>query len=299
MEIKKVNYYSDVQSLLDVIDTAVTETDTVLDIGCGIVPMSYFRPKLHIMVEPWDEYSNVLNHRHANDKSVIILKMGAIGALAAFHDNSVDSIFLLDVIEHLEKEDGMKIIAEIERVARHQAVIFTPFGFMPQHMDSDETDAWGLSGGKWQEHKSGWIPEDFGAGWEFHVCECYHDKDFRGQLLEKPYGAFFAIRNFQLSAFLPSFTIPEIRRPLPSEIALQKVQGRLLEITEKNRVLSEEIDSLKSAQHELFEITEKNRVLTEVIVNLESAQHELIEIKRQWPFKLANMMHRLFSLHRR
>lgn len=279
METRNPHYYSDVQSLLDVIDAAVIETDTVLDVGCGIVPMSYFRPKLHIMVEPWDEYSNVLNQRHADDKSVIILKMGALEALAALHDKSVDSVFLLDVIEHLEKEVGVKIIAEIERVARHQAVIFTPLGFMPQHMDAGEADAWGLSGGKMQEHKSGWLPEDFGACWEFHICENYHDKDFRGELLEKPYGAFFAIRNFQLSTFLPSLTIPDIRRPLPSEIALQKVQGSLFEMTEENRVLTEENSAL--------------------MVNLASTLHELNEIKSRWPFKLVNEMSRLFSRRRR
>jgi len=279
METKKVNYYSDVQSLLDAIDAAVIETDTVLDIGCGIVPMSYFRPKLHIMVEPWGEYSDVLNQRYADDKSVIILKMGALEALAALHDKSVDSVFLLDVIEHLEKEAGMKVIAEIERVARHQAVIFTPLGFMPQHVDEGEADAWGLSGGKMQEHKSGWLPEDFGACWEFHVCEKYHDKDFRGELLEKPYGAFFAIRNFQLSTFVPSLTIPEIRRPLPSEIALQKVQASLFEMTERNRFLTEENSTLK--------------------VNLASTLNELNEIKSHWAFRFANEMIRLFSLRRR
>lgn len=251
MQVQNMSYYNDVQSFLDAIDAAVEETDIVIDLGCGIVPMNYFRPKLHIMIEPWDEYSNILRHRYADDKSVLILKLGALEALAALHDNSVDSIFLLDVIEHLEKEVGRKVISEIERVAAKQAVIFTPLGFMPQHMEAGEPDGWGLSGGEMQEHKSGWLPEDFDAEWEFHICETYHSKNFRGELLEKAYGAFFAIRSFEQSQFVPSLTISDIRRPLPSEVALQKLQVRMSELIEKNRRLEDQNSEIESARAEV------------------------------------------------
>lgn len=81
----------------------VVETDVVLDIGCGIKPMNYYRPRLHIMVEPWSEYSDILAQRNLGDKSVMILKLGALEALRALRGQFVDSVFLLDVIEHLEK----------------------------------------------------------------------------------------------------------------------------------------------------------------------------------------------------
>ncbi|WP_072378397.1 methyltransferase domain-containing protein [Hyphomicrobium sp. NDB2Meth4] len=244
MPIKTKSFYDDVQSFLDAADLAVEATDVALDLGCGVVPMNYFRPKLHILVEPWDEYSNILRQRHGDDKSVLIIKLGALEALAALHDNSVDSIFLLDVIEHLEKDVGLKVIAEIERVASRQAVVFTPLGFMPQHMESGEPDAWGLSGGVMQEHKSGWLPDDFAAGWEFHICETYHSKNFRGEPLEKAYGAFFAIRNFEQSQFVPSSTISDIRRPLPSEIALQKLQVSMSELKEQNQRLKDQLSEV-------------------------------------------------------
>ncbi len=249
MEVPNKLYYNDVQSFLDAIDSTVAETDVVLDLGCGIVPMNYFRPKLHIMVEPWDEYSNVLRQRHADDKSVLIIKLGALEALSALHDNSVDSVFLLDVIEHLDKSVGFEVISEIERVAARQAIVFTPLGFMPQHMEAGEPDAWGLSGGEMQEHKSGWLPEDFDPAWEFHICETYHSKNFRGELLKTPYGAFFAVRNFEQVNHVPSSTISDIRRPLPSEVALQKLQISMSELVEKNRILEDqrsEFDRVRS-----------------------------------------------------
>ena len=293
MKVENKNYYPDVQSLLDAMDAIVIETDTALDVGCGIVPMNYFRPKLHIMVEPWDEYANILRQRHADDKSVLILKLKAIDALNALQDKSVDSIFLLDVIEHLEKEAGLKVVAEIERVARRQAVIFTPLGFMPQHLEANESDAWGLSGGKMQEHKSGWLPEDFGTQWEFHICEKYHIKDFRGEFLDKPYGAFFAVRNFQETQFVSLMEVPDIRRPLPSEIALQKLQASMAEQTESNRVLTEDISVLSAR---VASLAVENADLK---TNFAAALSELNEIKSSRAFKLVNVMYRLLPLRRR
>ena len=245
----KTKNYTDVNSLLDSIENIVVETDIVLDVGCGIVPMNYFRPKLHMMVEPWDEYAEVLRQRHADDKSVFILKLGAIEALGALHDKSVDSVFLLDVIEHLDKDVGFKVISEIERVTRRQAVIFTPLGFMPQHVEDGQPDAWGLAGGEMQEHKSGWLPEDFGERWEFHICETYHSKNFRDEPLEKVYGAFFAVLNVEREERAPLSPISDIRKPLPSEIALRKLQGEMTDISTRNQFLEEQarqVDAMRS-----------------------------------------------------
>lgn len=157
--------------------------------------MNYFRPKLHLLVEPWKEYSNILSYRYAEDKSVVILRTGALEALNEFADNSVDSIFLLDVIEHLDKEEGKQVISDAERVACEQIVVFTPLGFMPQEMEGEDADGWGLSGSTVQEHQSGWAPEDFNSNWSFYICNDFHGVNFKGERLEETYGAFFAVRN--------------------------------------------------------------------------------------------------------
>jgi len=217
--------------LLEEARRAIRETEVVADIGCGIVPMNYFRPSLHFMIEPWKEYYDILSYRHQGDKSVFVLRLGAIEALRSFADKSIDSIFLLDVIEHLPKDMGFEVISECERVAREQIVIFTPLGFMPQHMDSGETDGWGLSGSSVQEHLSGWTPEDFGEAWAFYVSEDFHQVDFKRDSLEKAYGAFFAIRNFDsvgVAAAPEAFS--ELRRPLPSELEAQRLKVECAEL---------------------------------------------------------------------
>jgi hypothetical protein len=109
---------------------------------------------------------------------------------------SVDSVFALDVIEHLEKADGLRFLQQAERVARRQIVIFTPLGFFPQsYEDPDKPDRWGMQGGYWQTHRSGWLPEDFSEDWELVCFESYHLVDQDEQPLEKPFGAIWAFRN--------------------------------------------------------------------------------------------------------
>lgn len=110
---------------------------------------------------------------------------------------SVDSVFLLDVIEHLDKNEGIRLLRETETIARKQIIIFTPLGFMPQN-HSDEKDAWGLEGGRFQDHKSGWTINDFDKSWEIHACKEYHVINNLGKKLSKPHGAFWAIKNLSL-----------------------------------------------------------------------------------------------------
>lgn len=211
-------------SLLDEAAKAVRETKTVADIGCGIMPMNYFRPGLHIMIEPWREYADILAKRFEGDKSILILELGALEALRALKSRSIDSIFLLDVIEHLEKNDGFEVIAECERVAREQIILFTPLGFMEQHIGDGEKDGWGLSGATVQRHLSGWTPDDFGENWSFYICDDFHQINFKHEALAKNHGAFFAIRSFSKYKEGAPHLDNELRRPLPSEIEAEQLR---------------------------------------------------------------------------
>jgi hypothetical protein len=53
-----------------------------------------------------------------------------------------------------------------------------------------------LNGAKYQEHKSGWMPNDFDKTWDIYACKDYHAVNNVGIKLEKPFGAFWAIKNF-------------------------------------------------------------------------------------------------------
>jgi cyclopropane fatty-acyl-phospholipid synthase-like methyltransferase len=168
--------------------------DTVLDIGCGINPQSYIHPFLHICCEPSAEYVGHLRDRlrERQDRVWVVLNMDWRGVVEHIPPGSVDSIFLVDVIEHLEKEPARELLAKTLALAPRQVILFTPLGFMPQHHENGR-DAWGLGGVSWQEHRSGWTPEDFDETWEAVVCKDYHQADNLNRPLKDPFGAFWAI----------------------------------------------------------------------------------------------------------
>lgn len=127
------------------------EVQTVLDVGAGIRPMSWYKPRRHICVEPHPPYAERLMAAGFE----VINKT----ADEALDTETADAIYLLDVIEHMEKEDGLRIINKMLNAARTQVVIYTPFGFLEQ-----DHDPWELGGDYWQLHRSGWLPEEF-PGW--------------------------------------------------------------------------------------------------------------------------------------
>jgi hypothetical protein len=171
------------------------QTDVVLDIGCGIRPFSIFKPKVHLMAEPWDQYVPYLQSRFQAEAGAVPLRLTVPHDLRLLPDKSVDSVFMLDLIEHLEKDDGRAVLAEAERVARRQIAVFTPYGFLEQHYAPGDRDGWGLDNISLQTHRSGWLPEDFGEDWEFLVCDGYHGN--------KEFGAFYAIKTIERETRIP------------------------------------------------------------------------------------------------
>jgi len=50
-----------------------------------------------------------------------------------------------------------------------------------------------MKGGRWQTHRSGWTPDDFGPEWHVVVCGDFHVVDENEAPLDEPFGAFWAI----------------------------------------------------------------------------------------------------------
>ncbi len=195
----------------------VERTDVVLDIGPGIRPQSFFRPRLHVCCEPHGEYVEVLQRNFASDPGVVVLQATGEEATRLLPDDSVDSVFLMDVIEHMEKGAGRGLLRECERVARRQVVVSTPLGFLPQEVN--ELDAWGMHGGHWQEHQSGWTPEDFEDSWDVLAVRRFYDEDAMGERLSEPAGAFWAIKTFPVRGLtlpLKPAVISALLPPSPS-----------------------------------------------------------------------------------
>lgn len=129
----------------------LVECASVIDVGAGIRPMQWYRPGRHVCVEPHEPYAAVL--RSAGYEVVVGRAADVLGGMDA------DAVYLLDVIEHMERAEALRAIELACAVARKQVVIYTPLGFLEQ-----THDAWGMGGEHWQTHRSGWTPADF-RGW--------------------------------------------------------------------------------------------------------------------------------------
>jgi SAM-dependent methyltransferase len=125
--------------------SAVAGATSVLDVGCGrdgrladLLTRGTHLVGVDLVPETpngYDEY--------------IQLDIRQLGM--RFNDDEFDCAVALDVIEHLTKSAGMKLIADLERVARRRIVVFTPNGFLPQEP---------YDGNPHQAHVSGWSVEE-------------------------------------------------------------------------------------------------------------------------------------------
>lgn len=97
--------------------------------------------------------------------------LGDVKAIAGlFPTRRFHACVALDVIEHLEKEDGWRMLEAMERLAERRVIIFTPNGFVPQKSKD----------GDLQEHLSGWTAEEMRAR-GYRVLGMYGPKGLRGE----------------------------------------------------------------------------------------------------------------------
>jgi cyclopropane fatty-acyl-phospholipid synthase-like methyltransferase len=137
----------------DLIQTEITDKDTVLDLGCGIMSATDgLTCKSVLGVDVWKRYLEHIKDRY----QTVMISMEETGR---FLNKSYDVVLCLDVLEHLEKNLALKIIDECKRIARNKVIIYTP----SVHKDnsSAEKDAWGLGECPYQKHISVIDVDDF------------------------------------------------------------------------------------------------------------------------------------------
>jgi predicted SAM-dependent methyltransferase len=191
---KKVKWFSRI-GLNREIWKHIKDVDVVLDIGCGVRPQKFLNPKIHYCCEPFKDYCDILTKKYKNNSKKVIINKTAEDVVNEFPKESVDSIFMLDLLEHMEKDAARKVIKKCQEIVRTQVVIFVIIGFVPLDYEKGEKDALGLYGEYWQTHKSAWKIDDFDEKWEILPCKHYAYFDAKGRIFEEPYSVFWAIYN--------------------------------------------------------------------------------------------------------
>jgi SAM-dependent methyltransferase len=122
----------------------------LLDVGCGSGRVGGIikrhRPIYSVGADVFPAYLKLCRENQTHDELV-----RCDVRHLPFRKRSFDTVLCKEVIEHLDIQDGDKLIKELEHIARRQVIITTPVGNYEQHEYDDNP---------FQEHRSARKPTD-------------------------------------------------------------------------------------------------------------------------------------------
>lgn len=128
---------------------------SVLDVACGLsLKSQYIAADIRVGVDIYRPYLEKIQA----DVPYVALQADALAIGKLFLPRSFDLVLLLDIVEHLEKKDSIRLMDMAEEIARVAVIVETPKGYVPQNMD-----IWGHGGDEFQTHRCGWEPEELAA----------------------------------------------------------------------------------------------------------------------------------------
>ena len=128
------------------------KSKTILDLGCGQgKPMELIKKRMRVGkavgVDLFEPYINQARGKKIHDEYIIkdIKKIN-------FKPKSFDIVIASHVLEHMTKQEALKVLGKMERIARRQVLVATPIGEM-YHPPVDNNPL--------QLHKSHFLPSYF------------------------------------------------------------------------------------------------------------------------------------------
>jgi hypothetical protein len=143
--------------------------DSALEPGCGVsMTMRYLGAPNTVGFEGYQPSFDEARRLNTHDRLV----QGDVRDLArCFQPRQFDACVALDLIEHLNKEEGIKLMQDMEKIARKKVLILTPSGFLPQRRAAADD---------LQQHLSGWEPAEM-ARYGYRVMGFLGPKGLRGE----------------------------------------------------------------------------------------------------------------------
>lgn len=133
-----------------ILQKEIGDSESVLDVGCGNdSPVGRIRHSFRSEgIDVFPKCIKVSKRRKLHDS----YKLGDVRNLRKFYKaKSFDTVISIDVIEHLTKKESLKMIKEMERIARKKVILMTPRGYIDQGAYDKNP---------YQVHHSGWETKD-------------------------------------------------------------------------------------------------------------------------------------------
>jgi SAM-dependent methyltransferase len=110
---------------------------SVLDVGCGLSLKSKFIGGHNTVRVGLDLHRPYLEAAREQNPNVSWIPVQADVAQLSelFLSNTFDLVLLLDIVEHLEKPQALKLLTDAEEIAKVAVAVETPKGFLPQDLD--------------------------------------------------------------------------------------------------------------------------------------------------------------------
>ena len=119
---------------------------SVLDVGCGRGMLGcllriYREPMRLVAVDSFRPYLDFVEKLGIYDS---VLQLDVSKSKLPFEEKEFDIVLCLEVIEHLKKEEGLRLLSELERVSR-RVIVSTPGMFYNQPLYDGNVDQAHLS----------------------------------------------------------------------------------------------------------------------------------------------------------
>jgi hypothetical protein len=149
---------------------ALQGSEKVLEVGCGKTPnMQWLGIPNTTGIDGYAPYLEEARRQKLHSEFIL----GDVRELDRyFKPGQFDTVVALDVIEHLTKEDGLRMMRSMENIASKKIVFFTPSGFIPQHS---------FENNNLQEHLSGWEAQEM-EQLGYKVAGLLGPKKLRGEM---------------------------------------------------------------------------------------------------------------------
>ena len=136
--------------LLQIFNCHVSLNDKVLDVGCGLKLITQFlKCKKVIGIDVWRDYLE------PEDICADIRDINNIISPTSF-----EVAIALDLIEHLNKQEGLNLIKDLSDIITKRLIIFTPKQWSNNEDSFKNIKNWSF-GNPYQAHKSLWTEDEF------------------------------------------------------------------------------------------------------------------------------------------